>query len=44
MLKKLINTDSSKTTIIIRLMVGSVFLSEGIQKFLLPAALGTGRF
>jgi putative oxidoreductase len=44
MLKKLINTDSSKTTIIIRLMVGSVFLSEGIQKFLFPAALGTGRF
>jgi putative oxidoreductase len=25
-------------------MVGSVFLSEGIQKFLFPAALGTGRF
>lgn len=44
MLKKLINTDSSKTTIIIRLMVGSIFLSEGIQKFLFPAALGIGRF
>jgi putative oxidoreductase len=25
-------------------MVGSVFLSEGIQKFLFPAALGAGRF
>jgi uncharacterized membrane protein YphA (DoxX/SURF4 family)/plastocyanin len=25
-------------------MVGSVFLSEGIQKFLYPAALGVGRF
>jgi putative oxidoreductase len=30
--------------IIIRLMVGLVFLSEGIQKFLYPAADGAGRF
>jgi len=29
---------------LIRLMVGAVFLSEGIQKFLFPAALGVGRF
>lgn len=29
---------------LIRLMVGAVFLSEGIQKFLFPAALGAGRF
>ena len=29
---------------LIRLMVGSVFLSEGIQKFLYPDALGAGRF
>ena len=29
---------------IIRLMVGGVFLSEGIQKFLFPADLGVGRF
>jgi hypothetical protein len=25
-------------------MVGAVFLSEGIQKFLYPSALGAGRF
>ena len=25
-------------------MVGAVFLSEGVQKFLFPDALGTGRF
>jgi putative oxidoreductase len=31
-------------TILIRLMVGAVFLSEGIQKFLFPDALGVGRF
>lgn len=30
--------------ILIRLMVGGVFLSEGIQKFLFPAELGAGRF
>jgi putative oxidoreductase len=29
---------------LLRLMVGWVFLSEGIQKFLFPAALGAGRF
>lgn len=44
MLQKIINSDNSKTTIIIRLMVGSVFLSEGIQKFLFPAIRGAGRF
>ena len=30
--------------ILVRLMVGWVFMSEGIQKFLFPAALGVGRF
>jgi uncharacterized membrane protein YphA (DoxX/SURF4 family) len=29
---------------LVRLMVGSVFLSEGVQKFLFPAELGVGRF
>lgn len=29
---------------LLRLLVGGVFLSEGIQKFLFPAALGVGRF
>lgn len=41
---KSIHTDHSKTTILIRLMVGAVFLSEGIQKFLFPAIRGAGRF
>jgi len=31
-------------TILIRIAVGAVFLSEGIQKFLDPAAVGAGRF
>jgi putative oxidoreductase len=29
---------------LIRWLVGAVFLAEGIQEFLFPAALGTGRF
>lgn len=41
---KLLHTHASPSTILIRLMVGSVFLSEGIQKFLYPEALGAGRF
>ncbi len=44
MFSKLLNTDNSRTTILIRLMVGAVFLSEGIQKFLFPDELGAGRF
>jgi uncharacterized membrane protein YphA (DoxX/SURF4 family) len=31
-------------TILIRLSVGAVFFSEGIQKFVFPATLGVGRF
>lgn len=41
---RIISTDNSATTILIRLMVGAVFASEGIQKFLFADALGSGRF
>lgn len=44
MIQRIIWTDHSKTTIIIRMMVGAVFFSEGIQKFLYPASRGVGRF
>ncbi len=37
-------STAPKATILIRLLVGAVFLSEGIQKFLYPALLGAGRF
>ena len=30
--------------ILVRFIVGGVFLSEGVQKFLFPEALGVGRF
>jgi uncharacterized membrane protein YphA (DoxX/SURF4 family) len=38
-------TDASPATILVRLLVGLVvFLPEGIQKLILPEALGAGRF
>jgi putative oxidoreductase len=40
----LFSSRAPAATILIRLMVGAVFLSEGIQKFLFPDALGMGRF
>lgn len=33
-----------RAVILIRILVGWVFISEGMQKFLFPAALGWGRF
>jgi uncharacterized membrane protein YphA (DoxX/SURF4 family) len=36
--------ESPAAILIIRIMVGSVFLSEGIQKFLFSESLGVGRF
>lgn len=44
MFRKIMQTDNAGTIIIIRLMVGAVFLSEGIQKFLFAEKLGAGRF
>jgi putative oxidoreductase len=35
---------ASKAVVLIRVLVGWVFLSEGIQKFLFPDSLGVGRF
>jgi len=43
-LNNLLSTDTSKATVFIRLMVGIVFFSEGIQKFLFPEVRGAGRF
>ena len=41
---RLTSTQAGGSVVLIRLMVGAVFLSEGIQKFLLPAEVGAGRF
>jgi putative oxidoreductase len=44
-LKELIlNTAYDNRAIIIRLIVGFIFLSEGVQKYLFPELIGTGRF
>jgi uncharacterized membrane protein YphA (DoxX/SURF4 family) len=37
-------TTAPRATVLVRVVVGWVFLSEGILKFLLPEALGAGRF
>jgi len=44
MLKRITATRAPTATILIRLAVGAVFLSEGIQKFMFPADVGAGRF
>jgi putative oxidoreductase len=40
----LLDSHAPRATILIRLMVGTVFVSEGLQKFLFPETLGAGRF
>jgi putative oxidoreductase len=40
----ILNTAYDNKTILVRLVVGLIFLSEGIQKFLFPELVGTGRF
>ena len=39
-----LDASGPAATILIRLMVGAVFVSEGLQKFLFPGQLGSGRF
>jgi uncharacterized membrane protein YphA (DoxX/SURF4 family) len=42
--QKMISTSAPASVILIRLVVGAVFLTEGIQKFLFPSEVGAGRF
>src|SRR5499427_10602094 len=39
-----VDSRAPAAVLLVRLVVGAVFLSEGIQKFLFPATLGVGRF
>jgi len=41
---RILGSTAPSATVLVRAMVGWVFMSEGIQKFLFPAALGAGRF
>ncbi len=43
-LERVTHTTAPAAVILIRVLAGTVFLSEGIQKFLFPAELGVGRF
>lgn len=43
-LNKIFQTDNDRSTIIIRFIVGYVFIMEGIQKFVYSESLGIGRF
>lgn len=44
LLNRVLRTQAPAAVVLIRLAIGSVFLSEGIQKFLFPDQLGAGRF
>lgn len=44
LVQDLIRTNAPAAVVLVRLLVGAVFLSEGIQKFLFPDAVGAGRF
>lgn len=40
----MLKSDKNITLLLVRIMTGVVFLSEGIQKFIFPDVLGIGRF
>ena len=42
--QRLVASTAPSATVLVRILVGWVFVSEGIQKFLFPDSLGTGRF
>lgn len=42
--ERLLSSNAPRAVILVRIAVGLVFVSEGIQKFLYPDALGAGRF
>jgi putative oxidoreductase len=44
MLFNLLKTDAPAATLVIRLLAGGVFFTEGIKKFMFPADWGVGRF
>jgi putative oxidoreductase len=44
LLQRITRTHAGPAVLLIRILVGWVFVSEGIQKFLYPAQVGAGRF
>ena len=43
-LERIASTNAPAATVLIRIVVGAVFFSEGIQKFIYPNEVGAGRF
>jgi uncharacterized membrane protein YphA (DoxX/SURF4 family) len=43
-MRSLLRTSAPGSVVLVRLLVGGVFLAEGILKLLYPAELGAGRF
>jgi len=43
-MRRIIKKTDNVPALIIRLVVGLIFLSEGLQKYITPEILGTGRF
>ncbi len=41
---RILSANGPAAAVLVRLLVGCVFLSEGVQKFLFPDTLGAGRF
>jgi len=42
--RRVLKTSAPASAVFVRVAVGAVFLSEGVQKFLFPVELGAGRF
>ena len=43
-MNKILSTNAPSSIVLVRFLIAVVFVGEGIQKFLFPQALGTGRF
>jgi uncharacterized membrane protein YphA (DoxX/SURF4 family) len=43
-MQKSLQSDASAWTLLLRIAAGTIFVLEGVQKFLYPAELGSGRF
>src|SRR5438034_4054998 len=43
-MRKLLDASGPRTLVLVRLLVGWVFIAEGVQKFIFADELGAGRF
>jgi putative oxidoreductase len=43
-IQNIFRTENDNRALLVRLIVGLIFLTEGVQKYIFPVLLGTGRF